>query len=1197
MKITATGGLWPALHHRAIYENCVWAMRRSCMILLVLLLSATLLTANSTNGQDIETTEVSIGMTKEPLLTGLKKIEQQTVFRFAYMQSVLTDFSNISLPVKKRSVKETLELLLKGTGLSYTVSKNSIGIYRKQVAATGNEEDYPATGNIVTADTAIRGRITDSTGNPLAGASIALEGTNYRTATDKDGMFSLTGLKPGRYRLVATFLGFEPGAVSITIPQENNAVLQLALKISIQNMGDVKVYSTGFETLPRERATGSFAEVDNELFNRKISTNILDRLDGIVSGVLFERGIQIRGLSTLGIGTSTQPLIILDNFPYEGNINNINPNDVENITILKDAAASSIWGATAGNGVIVITTKKGNFNQPVKTSVTSNVTVIQKPDLFQTPIISTSEYIDLEKFLFDKGFYNSQINNINTRPPLTPVIELLIKQQAGQISQQQADAQINAWRNRDVRNDFEKYIYRNTVNQQFAANISGGSQLVKWIFSAGYDRNLADLIGNSYNRVTFRTDHTITPVKKLQLQIGVGYNHSKSENNNPGPYNSSEYRLSGGRYLYPYAQFADEDGNPMSYDIRIRGIYSDTMAGGRLLNWRYSPLEEIANRDNVSLAGAFIGNMTIKYDFTKALSAEIRYQYQKTTGENRNHNNINTFMTRNLVNQFTQVTGNTLKYNIPKDGILNLSNSWMEGHAVRGQLNFNRKWNQIHSIKAIAGGEIRQVHSWSSSSRTYGYNDRLNFTNMDYVNQYPTLPGGNAFIPSNNNFQDRLNRFVALYANAGYTYRERYTVTASARKDASNLFGVKTNDKGRPLWSSGFRWNISKEKFYKSGLFPDLNFRITYGTSGNLSLERSAIITLNYFPATNQPITNIPYSSVNNYPNPSLRWERVGTTNIALDWATKKNRISGSMEYYWKKSIDLFGSEELDPTTGIPTMWTNSANMTGKGLDVTINTRNIDRGGFLWQTTALFSYTTNKVTAYLNPVNTQGFKSDGSLLTPLVGYNPYMIVSYRWAGLDPATGDPRGYVNGQISKNYTDLVRTPLTDQVFHGQAVPPYFGSVLNNFSWKGFSLSANITYRFGYYFRRNTLSYTTLLNFGLTHNEYFNRWQQPGDENFTNVPSFIYPLPNANRDLFYNNSEITVEKGDHIRLEDVRFAYSLDKKIWPKMPFRQLHFYTYMTNLNIVMWKANGRGIDPRYPDGVLPGRSIAIGIRADF
>ena len=500
-------------------------------------------------------------------------------------------------------------------------------------------------------------------------------------------------------------------------------------------------------------------------------------------------------------------------------------------------------------------------------------------------------------------------------------------------------------------------------------------------------------------------------------------------------------------------------------------------------------------------------------------------------------------------------------------------------------------------MNVIAGAELREDHTTNNAFRAYGYSDdNLTYANMDYLNAYPTFNDllGYYYIPSNLDFGDQLNRFVSVYGNASYSFDNRYLISGSARKDASNLFGVSTNQKGVPLWSAGLGWNLSNENFYHCAALPFLKLRGSYGYSGNVNNSLSALATLRYLGASY--LTNLPYSSVRNPPNPSLRWEKTGMINVGLDFATVKNRLSGSIEYYDKRSEDLFGLVPVDMTlSGATFLELNSAALHTKGWDISLNSKNLD-GKIKWTARLLFSTSHNKVTKYEYPSAPHFYVGDGSIISPIEGQPAYNIVSFKFEGLDHETGDPIGYFEGKQSKDYNSIAYEATEDDiVYNGSAIPTIFGSLRNDLSAGPFTLSFNVLYKLGYYFWRSTINYTALNEQWLGHSDFEQRWQKPGDENFTNIPSMPYPL-NGAREYFYSYSNATVEKGDHVRLQDIRLDYTLTKQHTRFLPFQSLQFYIYVNNVAI-LWRANKKGIDPDIPSGTPLPRSYAFGIKADF
>ena len=1047
------------------------------------------------------------------------------------------------------------------------------------------------------ASTNISGKIMESgTGFSIAGATISLGQHKGSITSRDDGTFSFT-LENGGDTIYISHIGYQPKQFYVS-PLSAKSLL-IGLERVAKKLDDV-VVNTGFQYIPKERATGSFDYIDNKTLNQQVGTNILDRLNGVASGILFDNSkfttppqknlnLTVRGLST--INGPQDPLIVLDNFPYDGDISNINPNMIESITVLKDAAAASIWGTRAGNGVIVITTKRGHFNQPTRIEFNSNITTIQKPDLFYLPQISSSDYIDVEEMLYNNGYFNYNISN--GYGALTTVADILFRKDKGLLTADEATAQINAFRIQDVRNDYNKYFYRNAVNQQYALNLYGGNQNISYIVSAGLDKNISNL-NAGYNRLNVRAENTYKPFKNLQIIAGATYTSSNSASGRPS-YNNI---LSGYRYV-PYLKFADSQGNPLSVPQSYRDEYTDTAGGGKLLNWKYYPLEDYKHNTTSTALSEIVANVGAQYQIIPGLTAEIKYQYERQESNTRNLQDTSSYSARNIINSFSQIDGSTglVNYIVPLGSILNLSNSYTESNNIRGQLNFNKSWTK-HSVSAILGAEGRQIKNNSDQNIVYGFNnDLLTTSNVDFVNPYTDYTSGySAYVPNGLSFSETLNRFVSFYGNAAYTYKEKYTFSASARKDASNLFGVNTNDKWKPFWSAGAAWDISKEKFYSLSSLPYLKLRTSFGFSGNVDQTKSAVTVLQYLGP--YYLSNLNSAMVTQYANPNLSWEQVHIWNIGIDFATRKQIISGSVEYYLKKGTNLFGPSPLDYTAGLNSSFVirNVADMQAKGVDLNLQTININKT-FQWKTNFLISYYSDKTTGYNMP---QGFiyrPGYGIGISPIIGKPLYSVLSYNMAGLNPETGDPQGYLNKQKSEDYNSIINsvTSADSLIYNGPATPRYYGSVGNTLSWKGLSLSINIIFKLGYYFRKPSIAYSTLFSNGNGNSDFSKRWKKPGDEKFTNVPSMAYPDV-SNRDDFYLLSQNTVDKADNIRLQFVNLSYDFSRLLPSQTIFKSLQLYLNAANLGII-WRANKDGLDPEYPSSLFPSQSYTIGLRTNF
>ncbi|MET0634558.1 MAG: SusC/RagA family TonB-linked outer membrane protein [Chitinophagaceae bacterium] len=1033
----------------------------------------------------------------------------------------------------------------------------------------------------------LQGNVVNKNGNPIAGASISIGG--YNSVTDSAGQFSIPA--GPRDSLIITHSGYQRSALLL----RNSKPITIHLVEQVKDLQDLTVYSTGYQSLPKERATGSFTQVDNSTLNLQVGTGIIDRLKGVTNGMLFENktdnptGYTIRGLST--INGPRAPLLVVDNFPYEGDITNINPNDVENITVLKDAAATSIWGSRAGNGVIVITTKRGKINQPLKIGFNSNILIAGKPDLSYLRPMSSKDYIGVERFLFDQGYYSNFENNPNF-PALSPAVELMIKERDGLLSGAEVNTQLETLGGKDIRDDYTRYVYRNMLNQQYSLNLRGGGPGMSFYISGGYDHNKGNL-ENHFERITLNMTNTIQPVKNIRISTGMYYTINKTASGRSG-YGTATV----GSRPVPYLNLADVNGNPATLSNIYRQGFTDTAGGGRLLDWNYYPLDNWKHNKQSSLSRNLLANLSVNWQLIPGLSLDLLYQYQSGNTDTRNLQDINSFETRNLINTFSQLDHSTgvVTRAVPLGAVLTKGIGTSQIHNGRAQLNAGKKWGD-HDIAVMAGSEIRHSNSGGSSFTGYGYNDDLlTIGIVDPVNPHPTYFGNSGYLDNSPYFSDNSNRFVSFYGNGAYTFREKYTLSGSARKDASNLFGLKTNDKWNPLWSAGASWNISGEDFYKISLLPYLKLRMTYGFSGNVDLSKSGVTTIGFYGNPDNQ-SNLNYAMIDQFYNPELRWEKVNTFNIGFDFASSGSIISGSIEFYKKRGLDLFGPAPIDYSAGIGsnTVIKNVADMKGHGWDINLQSKNLN-GRFKWYSTLILNTNNSRTTAYYTSPGTTWGGTFGESITPVIGKPLYAIFSNPWAGLDPLTGDPRGLVNKQPSNDYYAIINgaTSPDSLTYHGPSTPKFFGALGNNFSFKGLSLTVNITYKLDYFFRRTSISYSQLVDAGIGHSDYAERWQQPGDEDRTTIPSFVYPT-DYNRDNFYALSEPTVSNGSHIRLQFVNLSYDREMPL-SKGKTSSFTFYLNASNLGLI-WKANKHGLDPDSPADLQPQKTYAIGFKASF
>ncbi len=1044
----------------------------------------------------------------------------------------------------------------------------------------------------------LKGRVVDAASRqPLSDASIVLPGGAAKTVTNTQGYFTLQ-LTAAKGSIIVSYIGYRAKQVNYQLPKDSSLLIFLeAADTALQGV----TVSTGYQKLPKERSTGSFVQLNESLLNQQFSTGILSRLESIANGLSVGRKttggsgqLLIRGLSTIN-GPKT-PLIVVDNFPYEGDINNINPNEIESVTLLKDAAAASIWGTRAGNGVIVITTKKASLNKPLKVNFSMGVRIAEKPDLFYRPVMSSGEVIETEQFLFSRGYRFADTAS-PTRPPFTPVYELLFRHRRGQISTEQLNTQLNAWKQQDLRNDFDRYMYQNALARQYALQLSAGSNQMAWLLSAGIDDNSNELAA-TYKRANFKLENTYQPIKGLRMQTSLNYTHANSKTGKIGYTDLTTIR--GG--VAPYISLVNADGTAAAVDKDYRRSYIDTAGAGKLLDWNYYPLTDYQHNWQTSTTEDILVNLQLNYQLLPSLNAEIKYQYEQQTGNSLLVREQESYFTRDYINRFTQINraNGTVINKVPLGGIANIGTSTLKVNRLRYQLNFQQQWGH-HVVNALLGGDIANITDERNSYRVYGYdNDLLTVARVDFATTQPTfITGSNSFIEQAVDFSSILNRTVSLFSNAGYSYKETYLLNLSVRRDASNNFGINTNNRWTPLSSVGIGWNVHKEKFYHSKWIPYLKLRATYGVSGNIDPSLTAITTIAY--STINPFTGTTSARPDRFANPELRWEKSKQLNIGIDFKTAKGIVTGSVEWYSKRGIDLYAPALVDYTVGlaVPTITKNVASMKSNGIDIDFTARLIQQKNFQWQMQGNINTNTDAVTDYfLQNTNGSSFVGDGVGIAGIIGKPVYSIFRYAWGGLDPANGNPRGILNKQLSTDYSAIMGsgTKVEDLVFFGSVSPRWFGSMGQSFKYKGFALDIRLMYKLGYYFTRSSINYSSLFGGATGHADFTNRWKQPGDEAFTDVPSMLYPLVNA-RETFYNASEVLVEKGDHIRLQYITLSYNIDKKQWKALPLSNLQLYINANDLGIV-WRANKKGLDPDYFSfSFPPARNIAVGLRCNF
>lgn len=1176
--------------HTALILSVVTKTMRVMQLTAILLTVCSLAVAATSSSQSVTFSGKNVGLEKI-----FSVIEQQTGFVVVYEEGLLKAAAPVSIDAKDMPVEAFVLKVLDHQPLSYSITNRTIAIQRKNAVAPKFSDISP---EIDVPPIKISGTIVGNEGQPLAGATVRVRGKNISAITDDNGYFELTA-DAGSILLIS-YVGFKQREFRV------NSTEPVRIDL-IQIRGDLDtaeiLINTGYQKISRERFVGSYQQLDSQAFHSRPGMGIIERLDGRVNSVFFNKKgsaallptVLIRGVSTLGPSgvlsapTSFSPLIVIDNFPMPESfrLENVNANDVESVTVLTDAASASIWGARAGNGVIVITTKQGKYNQRIQVDVSSNVTITERPNLFFYDQITTSEFIDLEQYAFDKGAYDGTLGNSFSMPMVTPVIEILDRQRRGLLTTDQAKTQLDALRNHDLRQQLNDHVYRNAVQQQHYLSVRGGTNSLSYQMSAGYNRSLNSVKGVKPDEgYTLNTNTTFKPHRNLEILSGIQLTFGKNQ--------SASLPILPN---YPYALIADEDGNSLPIPNQVRLGYVDTVGNGTLLDWHYRPLDEIRNAENVTLTRFIRLNAAINYRLTSWLKAGVQFAFQNAFGYNRTFYNLKSYFARDLINRFTNFSHPTsspnLRYPVPVGGILDLTSNLVKNYNLRSSLTVNKNFGVDHQIDGLVAWELTDSKGgYLSTSRTYGYDPATGSSrmNMDYLDPYPAFyaptPFSSFFIPNINRAEEGdINRFVSILANVGYAYKSKYSVYASARRDGANLFGVSTNNQWKPLWSVGGSWEISKETFYKVNVLPLLKLRISYGYTGNSNNSLSGVFSYSNSLSLD-PITGLPFAFPNYAPNNSLKWEEVGITNLGIDFGILKGQwLSGSLEIFRKKAEDVISLSPNPASTGVLSYVSNYANLDTEGYEIKLNSKNIT-GVFNWTSNFGWSYVKTKVTKLF----IEGGRRIGDYLSyslnPFPGQIIFGLSSYRWAGLDPSTGDPLGYYEGKISKNYNDIANDSVQHQVFHGSSLPLSTAFLRNNFSWKGLNIAFNFIGRFQYYFREPSITASATDGFlqGMISVDYYRRWQKPGDEAITNVPSIYYPISGAasGRSTFYQMSEIHVKRGDNIRLQDVNLSWQWNTKSTSIVPFQSITVFAYLNNINWIVWRSASSEWDPDFIGG---------------
>jgi TonB-linked SusC/RagA family outer membrane protein len=1079
----------------------------------------------------------------------IKEISIQTGYNVLLPADKISTSKIITADFSNAALSTVMDRALRGSDLTYVIKEKTIIVQSKEKTILENMVDFLKLINIT-------GRILNEKGEALVGATLKVKGAPKTTLTNTEGGYAFNNVDEHAI-LTISFLGYKTQEVRVI-----EKMPDIKMELASNKLDEINIMvSTGYQRLPKERAAGSFGFVTQADLDKRSNTNILTYLEGQVSGLLTgaDGKLTIRGQSTIAASSNKDPLIVLDGFPVERNVESINPNDVESITVLKDASAASIWGVRAANGVIVIQTKRGQSSRkPLDIDFSSTLSITPAADINKLPYASSASYIEFEKFKVDNKL--TLFTTGIPRSAISPVLDAYLNRPA------EASQIVDPLKNINAYDEFKDLFMSPASRQQYALAIAGKGEKSTHRASFSYDNINAEFKQNNSKRFVTDLFETMAILPKLRAQLGLNYALNTGVNNGMG--------YADLKNMLPYQQILDKNGG---YVVQPQTFYQlDKQAyvnAGYPYNWDYNLMQEFDNKNNTVKTTNINVTAGLSYEILKGLAANIGYQYESGNTVTKNSYNEDTYLVRNTVNYATTIKNGVLTSGIPKGGIYKEYNNNFYSQTYRGMLKYDGDFlHGKHVISAIAGTEVRELGNKASNQTKYGYDlQSLQFARVNY-NAFYTDVRGNAqnLIPDETIFQDDLNRFVSIYTNAGYTYDDKYTLNASARLDQTNLFGSSDQYKNVWLWSAGLSWQLHKERFLEMGVFNSLILRATYGINGNVNKSTSPFLIANV--ATNAQ-NNLPYAYVSNPTNPLLRWEKTKVTNIGLDFVILKQRIRGTLEYYNRSSSDLLGNATVNGTYGFNTAFINYASLKNTGIDVNLSGLILNEG-FKWLATLNYSYNKNKITRVDFPQKTVGAYLAG---VPQAGLPLNYLYSYKWAGLS-AAGTPQVYNEKGETVGYKTEMANPLA-LIYQGNSVSPHYGALINEFGYKCFSLLTNFTYKMGHKFFVPVIQYSTAYGGASQISaDWDRRWMKPGDEAFTNIPAAPTAVTGLNvYDQYTQYADVNVETASIIRFRELLLNYKFPVKSRQNYPSSM--FTIGLQVRNLAAYKFNKAGLDPEY------------------
>ncbi|MGQ2119033.1 SusC/RagA family TonB-linked outer membrane protein [Ornithobacterium rhinotracheale] len=997
----------------------------------------------------------------------------------------------------------------------------------------------------------IQGNVVDENKEPVVGALIqSLKKKSLEAETDGEGNFEIT--VPKNSFIEVSFPNLE------TLKLRAKPKMNIVLHIQSQELKEVVV--TGYQKVRKERMTGSVSTLQSSDLKKLNIKSIDNALAGNLSGVSVttsgrpgaDAQIHVRGVNSL-IG-NTEPIWIVDGMPLQGEVPNLNllggsldlslfqsgignlsPDDIESITVLKDAAASAIYGARAANGVIVIKTKSGKAGK-VKYNVSATFGMNERPKS------NLSMMNSLEKIQFEKEVYNDLES-----PTYGRVTSLLRELSRGLISQQAFDAELDRLGN--INTDWFKELYRNSYSMQLNANMSGGTEKTQFYNSVNYLKENGIEYNNNYKRLRLRSriDHKINDKISMQLDLSGTYRNNVSTASAINP--------------LTYAIYANPYELPNDYDLSWSMTQSRIRSG---LRWSTLNVKNEIER-NQSNSRYLEGAVRAKLEWKPIKGLSIASQGIASARSNNTNRIEGEGTYTNFVNNWYNFAVSEI---LPEQvkGSLNEGTSYGNSYTLRNTIEYGLNINQKHYVDLFAGQEIS--HSITNTSFNYS----PIFDKVHRIIGFPDLPEGIdvrtipfSSLGNTGRFESKL---VSFFFNGTYSYMDKYVLSGSVRYDGSDVIG--NNNQFTPLWNVSGKWNVSKENFFESEIINDLSLRAGFGYTGSIDKNAFPFVLMKFENRYDYDNIIIPTSFV--YANPNVKWQTKKDFNIGVESSWLNRRLIFGLNYYNNFVYDLLDRKALALSSGREDVVQNVANLRNKGWEFDLEARVIKTRDLSWILRGNLSLNKNIVTEtfYENPASLPIIKSGSGNRNFVKDYRVQGWFGYRFAGVEPESGHTLVYDgNGDVFdmdrlSNVTLGLKAPTPQ--FLGDFVPPVVGGFSTSLNWREWSLNMNFEFKMGHYIR--SFEGFSSISSRNRHISDKSRWRAPGDKALK--PEISYNNV-AYREYMYDSM---LEKGDYLRNTFTSFGYNLPQSWLKNMQIDNARISIGANNLFTI---TKYKGIDP--------------------